>query len=903
MPNPYRHFNTGEASKYDDFDPKKNYVKVLYNPSRAVQARELTQEQTYLNHQIAAMGGYLFQDGQPIDGAKISFSESQPIVKVAFAVPPTNVKDAFESVIGEVYYTTASSGQSIIITGYEIIDSEYYLLFSYRGGEIWDNNYNGYIYLKNDPNKANEKQITFIMKDAPQNALVASCTEGTIFVDGYFIYVPRSEIVVTTIPDENKLLSDGTKAINYYKNIEYHIGFSISRKEVTSSEDISLHDNAVGSYNYKAPGANRYQISAELKAFTKETMPINKEDNELDFVAGIAVKDGVLIQEQPLEYDSNLRDMLARRTYEESGSYAVTPWMVKTDELLEEDEIPLETGDTTSNRDEWYGVNVNPGLGYVYGYRVSNLITKRLLNRKPRTKIKKENILNYVDEGMYTIARKKEDETIDAMLFPSVLSKVTILNVSLDSIGNTINESNVLGTCVISDLIFEGDNLKIYFTNADKAFNKFALARCFVELDNNNKVKSYVNLQLVDESGEPSNDTSSVLSAVIYGSDVPKIIKTEYSMIAPYFNDEEGDILKDSLDYECISTFSSTADSEGISIPTSSQNEVKRIVYVYNTSTGKHLDVSSGYFNAGHNKWIASDVVVGATYIVCAVYERQNYSIRTKSLESTTETLEINSGDIVKQLSQEDVYDITSVRVLDINGESLKSQDNNEYKETLILVNKQTDFFYKKGELSNLSNFISFVKDNNDIDSINSITISITYRYFEHTGSGPFTVSSYLSNDNRLGIEYKDIPSYRSTSGEVYRLRDCLDFRVKESTVNSNSDNLSLITYKSSIRYNVAVYLPRIDSVWVDKTGNFGITRGIPSLTPEIPDEKDGTMTLYYLYNEAYGENVSLKYVNNKRHTMSDITKLENRLTNVENVLSLSMLEQSAVNMQMGSSC
>ena len=889
MSNPYRHFNTGEASKYDDFDPKKNYVKVLYNPSRAVQARELTQGQTYLNNQIAAMGGYLFQDGQPIDGAKISFSESQPIVKVAFAIPPSDVRATLDSVIGEVYYTTASTGQSIIITGYEIIDNEYYLLFSYRGGEIWSDSYSGYTYLKNDPNKANEQQITFIMKEAPQNALVASCTEGTIFVDGYFIYVQRSEILVTPIPREDKLLSDGTKLIDIYKNTEYHIGFSISRKEVTPTEDISLHDNAIGSYNYKAPGANRYQIQATLSAFTKETMPVNKEESGIDFIAGIAVKNGVLIQEQPLEYDSNLRDMLARRTYEESGSYAVTPWAVTTDKVLETDEIPLESGDTSINKDEWYGVNVNPGLGYVYGYRVSNLITNRLLNRKPRTKIKKENILNYVSDGMYTIAGKKEDGTIDASKFPSILSNVKILNTPLNNIGDIIgnDDSRIVGECLITDLIFEGDNLKIYLTNADKVLNKFETARCFVELDKNNKVKSYVNLQLIDGI------------AVIYGTPVGKIIKTEYSMIAPYFSEEEGDILKNSLDYECITTFLTSAETaEGISIPTSSQNEVKRIVYVYNETTGQHLDVSKGYFNSTHNKWISEEVLVGVSYVVCAVYERQNYSIRTKSLESITETIKINSDDITTQLSQEDVYDITSVSVIAINDES-STQDSIDYKDNLTILNTQTDFFYKKGQLVNLNEFVSLVKKNNSDVDINSITITITYRYFEHAGVGPFTVSSYLTNDNRVGIEYKDIPFYRSSTGEVYRLRDCLDFRVKESSINSSTNTgQALITYKSSIRYDVAMYLPRVDSVWVDKTGKFGITRGIPSLNPEAPDEKDGTMTLYYLYNEAYGENVSLKYVNNKRHTMSDITKLENRLTNVENVLSLSMLEQSAVNMQ-----
>jgi hypothetical protein len=127
MANAYRHYNSGEASKYDDFNPTKNYVKVLYNPSRAVQARELTQSQTYLNHQIGAMGGYLFQDGQPIDGAKISFSETQPIVQIDIENKPLDIISFFEGIIGKRLKTTSSSGQEIIVTGYRIIQNKYYL--------------------------------------------------------------------------------------------------------------------------------------------------------------------------------------------------------------------------------------------------------------------------------------------------------------------------------------------------------------------------------------------------------------------------------------------------------------------------------------------------------------------------------------------------------------------------------------------------------------------------------------------------------------------------------------------------------------------------------------------------------------------------------------------------------
>ena len=86
----------------------------------------------------------------------------------------------------------------------------------------------------------------------------------------------------------------------------------------------------------------------------------------IDFISGIIIKGGELLKEQPLEYDSNLRDMLARKTYEESGSYAVTPWKVTTDKLTDDDTIPNDDADTRTTdekRDDYYGVNISPGLG------------------------------------------------------------------------------------------------------------------------------------------------------------------------------------------------------------------------------------------------------------------------------------------------------------------------------------------------------------------------------------------------------------------------------------------------------------------------------------------------------------------------------------------------------------
>ena len=44
-------FNTGPY--FDDFDPSKNFHRILFKPGSAVQARELTQSQTILQNQIS----------------------------------------------------------------------------------------------------------------------------------------------------------------------------------------------------------------------------------------------------------------------------------------------------------------------------------------------------------------------------------------------------------------------------------------------------------------------------------------------------------------------------------------------------------------------------------------------------------------------------------------------------------------------------------------------------------------------------------------------------------------------------------------------------------------------------------------------------------------------------------
>lgn len=62
---------------YDDFDDDKQFVKVLFRPGYAVQARELTQLQSILQDQIAKFGNHIFKNGSMVIGGETIFENSE----------------------------------------------------------------------------------------------------------------------------------------------------------------------------------------------------------------------------------------------------------------------------------------------------------------------------------------------------------------------------------------------------------------------------------------------------------------------------------------------------------------------------------------------------------------------------------------------------------------------------------------------------------------------------------------------------------------------------------------------------------------------------------------------------------------------------------------------------------
>jgi hypothetical protein len=172
--------------------------------------------------------------------------------------------------------------------------------------------------------------------------------------------------------------------------------------------------------------------------------------------------------------------------------------------------------------------------------------------------------------------------------------------------------------------------------------------------------------------------------------------------------------------------------------------------------------------------------------------------------------------------------------------------------------------------------------------------------YFTHQPGDYFSVDSYTGQ-----VAYDDIPSFQSSKG-IVQLRDVIDFRPTKATSGDNftgtgSSVVSMVRPTSIITADIQYYLPRIDKIFVDKNGKFGVVKGISSTNPVAPEDPKDAMVLYVMRLGAYtfsAADTIPNMIDNKRYTMRDIGKIEKRVSNLEYYTSLSLLERETAGSQ-----
>ena len=335
---------------------------------------------------------------------------------------------------------------------------------------------------------------------------------------------------------------------------------------------------------------------------------------------------------------------------------------------------------------------------------------------------------------------------------------------------------------------------------------------------------------------------------------------------------------------------SATAGATGDTLTTLGNNHEGNPIFTQPSGTGTVVfDYGANYANAKIK--------------ILATVNRSTAGSKTKTLNENS-TVDITSlANAVKKgginLGKADIYQLKSVSMATAFG-AYSASGAIDVTSRYELDNGQRDNYYDVGRIK---------LKTGELEPTGSLRI--TFDYFSHGSGDYFDVDSYSGV-----IDYANIPSYTSdTTGQTFELRDSLDFRpqvANDSTINSGGQDrdydttqgavtVDVVKFGTDITADFEYYLPRIDKIFLDKEGNFKVVQGASSLNPQVPKTLDGAMHLYTLEIPAYTlstEDITIKKVDNKRYTMRDIGKLENRIESLEYYTQLSLLETQAQNLQ-----
>lgn len=347
------------APYFDDFVDieNKNYHRILFRPTVAVQARELTQVQTILQNQIERFGNWAFRDGDIVEGCVIDDLPVIPYVYLSDYDASNNTFNATKYV-DTVAVSSTSNLQARVIyanvgyqTNYPNSNILYvkYLNTGNNGATVFAPNELIQFYNSNGSLIANNANVYTMSNSVSQNTTGSahgiSVSNGTIFINGNFVKVTNTLFGLVN--------AYGTNAGN---NI---VGFQSVETIVTENIDSSLNDNALGYPNYNAPGAHRLKITPTLISIDPNLLT-----NTSNFNAIATYNYNALVSKSTDQgLYSEINKAIATRTYEESGNYVVNPFSV--------DVVSSTVDPNTTSNNQYMFAKVGTGVGYAMGSRVS----------------------------------------------------------------------------------------------------------------------------------------------------------------------------------------------------------------------------------------------------------------------------------------------------------------------------------------------------------------------------------------------------------------------------------------------------------------------------------------------------------------------------------------------------
>jgi len=172
------------------------------------------------------------------------------------------------------------------------------------------------------------------------SAYAMTVGEGVIYQKGYFSRVVPELVIV----EKYSNAPDGVS-----------VGFETNEAIINSNQDTSLLDNATGSPNHTAPGANRLQLTPKLVTLTKAEADLRE-----DFLYIAEFSGGEPYKQNRQTVYNKIGNYIAQRQYETSGNYVLDQFVLNTKSV-----------NTTANEASQFNIIIDPGVAYINGKRVS----------------------------------------------------------------------------------------------------------------------------------------------------------------------------------------------------------------------------------------------------------------------------------------------------------------------------------------------------------------------------------------------------------------------------------------------------------------------------------------------------------------------------------------------------
>jgi hypothetical protein len=223
--------------------------------------------------------------------------------------------------------------------------------------------------------------------------------------------------------------------------------------------------------------------------------------------------------------------------------------------------------------------------------------------------------------------------------------------------------------------------------------------------------------------------------------------------------------------------------------------------------------------------------------------------------------------------------------------------------------NITSSYLFDNGQRDNYYDYSRIIRKDDALEPQSKIKIYFDNLYYNTQDDGDLTTASSYSTFNygsdiqaHNGIRNTDVIDIRPRVSD-YTVsvggRSPFEFDGRTFTQTGNSAT-NILASDENINLNFDYYQPRIDRIFLNKDGRFIIQKGVPDDEPSLPLIIDDSIEIAkvflpaYLYDTSKASITAYEY---KRYQMSDISRLETRIKNLEQYTTLSLLESETANL------